>query len=243
VVFAHEAGSLQDNGERAFRNAVVNARTYNTATLVVPDPENEEGEEDTIEVEATYGQISPGVPWYALADPGLVTDTGNWTYHLLVGGVENEDYRYNLGVLNASDPLTVLTVAIQPLQPNGQPYLDENDSEIVNLVQLAPLAHLQYNRVLQNLEVDGDPPSAVKVSHVSWSSSGADPRPALTSYGSLIDNNSNDATTILPTFAFGFDVDCVFVGCEETSKTSGRLLPGRVTRRPLSMAPIGPSRN
>lgn len=248
VLFAYEADTLEDDGTRVFRNAIVNARIYNTATIVVPDPENEEGEDNTIEQEATYGQTVPGTPWYALADPGLFqTETGTWSYHLLVGGVENETYRYNVGVLNASDSQTVLTIAIQPLQPNGEPYLNEDQSEKVELVQLAPLAHLQFNRILQTLGIAGDAPSTIKVSHVSWSSGGADPKPALTSYGSFVDNRSNDPTSVLPSFAYPFDVDCIFLGPEEESKRSepatyGSRI-GRVSRRPLEVAPIAPSGN
>jgi hypothetical protein len=242
ILFAYEADTLEDDGSRVFANAIVNARIYNTATIVIPDPENEEGEDNTIETEATYGQIVPGTPWYDLADPGLVTDTGNWTYHLLVGGVENDTYRYNIGLLNASDPMTNLTVAIQPLQPNGEPYLDEQENEIVQLIQLAPLAHVQYNRILSSLGIAGDGPSTVRVSHVSWSSSSADPKPALTSYGSYIDNRSNDPTSVLPTFAYPFDVDCVFLGPEETAKARdpelGGSRLGRVSRRPVGVAPI-----
>jgi len=241
VLFAYEAGTLEDDGSRVFANAIVNARIYNTAIIVIPDPENQEGEENTIETEATYGQIVPGTPWYDLADPGLVTSTGNWSYHLLVGGVENDTYRYNIGLLNASDPYTTLTVAVQPLQPNGEPYLDEAENEIVELISLPPLTHLQYNRILETLGVSGDGPSTVKVSHLSWSSSSADPKPALISYGSYIDNRSNDPTSVLPTFAYPFDVDCIFIGPEATAKGReagfGEPRNGRVSRRPVSVAP------
>jgi hypothetical protein len=247
VIFAYEAGTLEDDGSRVFSNAIVNARIYNRTTIVIPDPENEEGEDDVIETEATFGQIQPGVPWYELADPGLITDTGNWTYHLLVGGVETDIYRYNVGVLNASDPQTSLTVSIQPLQPNGEPYVDEEGNNIFNLVQLAPLAHLQFNRMLDTLGIEEDQNSTVLVSHVSWASTGADPKPALTSYGSWIDNRSNDPTTVLPSFAYGFDPNCVFLGPEEEAKREDSHIPGsrvgKVTRRPLQAPPISPPEN
>ena len=32
----------------------------------------------------------------------------------------------------------------------------------------------------------------------------------MTSYGSLVDNSSNDPTTLLPTFAYPYDVDCMW---------------------------------
>jgi hypothetical protein len=243
VVFAYEAGTLEPDGSRVFRNAIVNSRIYNTGTIVIPDPENEEGEEGTIETDATFGQISPGVPWYDLEDPGLITETGNWSFHLLVGGVENDIYRYNVGVLNASDPQTVLTIGIQPLQPNGEPYLDLEGNQIVSIIQLAPLAHLQFNRYLAGLGIEEEANSTIKVSHISWSSGGADPKPALTSYGSFIDNRSNDPTSVLPSFSYPFDVDCIFLGPDDESKRQDpgvdRSRIGRVSRRPLSAPPIG----
>jgi hypothetical protein len=135
IVAAYEADTLEPDGTRVYRNAVVNARIYNDTTVWVEDPDNE-GE--FIERLAEYGQTMPGVPWYNLADGGAVGEGYDLTFEVLTGGEENDRRRYNIGVVNASDALTSITVEIKPLQPNGEPYLDDEDNEIGTLVAMPP---------------------------------------------------------------------------------------------------------
>jgi hypothetical protein len=157
---------------------------------------------------------------------------------VLTGGVQNETFRYNLGVLNASDEQTAITVVIQPFQANGDPYLDEDENEIVRVINLAPLAHTQINGVLDSLGIEEADQAMIKVSFFSWSSSSADPIPAMTCYGSMVDNRSNDPTTILPSFASPYNVECMFPPQDDdgvkifgTPWTAGD--DGRSIRRPV----------
>ncbi len=230
VVFAYESGSLEDDGSRVFRNAVVMSRTYNQTTVYQPDPDNEG---QFLEVPATYGQGVPGVPWYNLADPAAVSEEADLSFFDLVGVFDDEDFRFNLGILNASDPQTQIALRIQPFQPNGEPYLDDEGNPKTTLVTLPPLAHVQYNRILAtNFELENVAGITVRVAFLGWTSNSADPTPAMTAYGSVGDNVTSDATTVLPAFASPYEVDRVW----PTAKRAPT-----VTARPLRVPPRGRS--
>ena len=110
VIFAYEAGSLEDDGTRIPRNMVVNSRTYNLTTHWIEDPEAEDVGQ-FIEEEVTYGQDIPGVPWYNLADGGMTSVNGDFSYQILGMGLTTDtNFRYNLGVVNASDRLTEINI-------------------------------------------------------------------------------------------------------------------------------------
>ncbi len=238
VVFAQEAGSLQEDGSRVYANAVVNARIYNKTVTYQPDPDNEGA---YVQVPVTYGQGMPGVPWYNLADPAAVTDEVNFSYQMLSGAVQNSSYRYNLGILNASDPDTTIAVAIQALKPDGELFRDENDNPVRTLVTMPPLSHVQYTEILSSLGIGTADQVTMRVSFVGWSSTGSDPRPAFTSYGSVVNAGSNDPATVLPTFAFPFNVDCMFPDTSTTTlegKSGSEIGSGeRRTDRPLEVPP------
>jgi len=222
VVFSYLADTLADDGSREFRNMMVTSRTYNVATIYTPDPENE-GE--FLEETGTYGQVMPGVPWYDLADGGYRDDTRDYTY-LLVGGVEEDEaYRYNLGIVNTSDPQTSLLVQIQPFQEDGQPFYGESEVPMVTIIQIPPLAHVQYYQILGTIFGLTDVQNArIKVSLLSWTSTGVDPKPTFTAYGSLIDNVTNDPMTFTPSFGQPYDVDCIWPDPpEEGEKRTGGL--------------------
>lgn len=208
VVFSFLADSLEDDGSREYRNMTVSSRTYNTATLWEPDPDNE-GE--FIESEVTYGQLLNGVPWYNLADSAFVSDQGDFSYLLLDGARDDESFRYNLGLVNTSDRQTTLIMRINPIQADGQPFLDDSESPISLSVTLPPLAHIQYFQIFSNVFGLTDIAQArFKVSIYQWSTTGIDPHPTFTAYGSLIDNGSDDPTTYEPTFEAPYNVDCMW---------------------------------
>jgi hypothetical protein len=238
VIFAHEAGSLDDDGNRVFRNAVVMSRTYNQTTVYQPDPDNE-GE--FLEVPATFGQTVPGVPWYNLADPAAVSEElGDFSFQILTGGTENQDFRYNVGVLNASDPQTLLTVTVQPFQPSGEPFLDELDNPQITTITMPPLSHFQWTQILRSIfGLEDVEQVMMKVSILRWSSTSDSATPALTSYGSVIDAVTNDATTVLPSFASPFNVECMF---PSEKRAIGDGMP-RVTARPLRVPPTRTTSN
>jgi len=232
VAAAYEADTLEDDGSRVYRNAVVNSRIYNDTTIWVEDDENP-GE--FVERAAEYGQNMPGVPWYNLADGGAVGDDYDLSYEVLTGGEEGNGRRYNVGVFNASDVLTSLTVAIQPLQPNGEPYLDAEENEISSVVTLAPLSHIQLFRPYPNVwEIEDDvEQSTVRVSIVAWSSSASQPRPMMTSYGSVVYNRTGDPSSVLPSFADPYDVECIW-GPGDPGAAKRRDRPAQ---RPVAIPP------
>ncbi|MGD8441566.1 MAG: hypothetical protein PVG53_13630 [Holophagae bacterium] len=231
VAAAYEADTLEDDGTRVYRNAVVNSRIYNDTTIWVEDDENP-GE--FVERAAEYGQNMPGVPWYNLADGGAVGDDYDLSYEVLTGGEEGSGRRYNVGVFNASDLLTTLTIQIQPFQANGEPYLDADELEISTIVTVPPASHVQLFRPYPNewgIEGDVDQ-STVRVSIVAWSSSAANPRPMMTSYGSVVYNRTNDPSSVLPSFADPYDVECIW-----GSGDPGAAKRSRPAERPVAIPP------
>ena len=216
IIFAYEAGTLEDDGSRVDAIAVANARVFNDTIVWLPDPDGH----GFISRDASFGQIMPGVAWYNLADPAAVTEEVDYSYMVLVAGEQNPEYRFNLGVLNGSDPQTTITIAIQPFQPNGEPYLDEDGDELISFQVVPPLAHLQFFRIFNaawGLELVE--PSMVKVSFVAWTSNNPDPVPAFVTYGSLINDALGDPNTIMGSFAMPYDVECVWPNAGESAGT------------------------
>jgi hypothetical protein len=229
VVFAYEADTLEPDGTRVDRLAIANARIYNDTTIWVEDPNNP-GE--FIEEPAQYGQTMPGVPWYNLADAeAVVEDTYDFSFEELTGGEENSDLRYNIGFMNASDPLTSITFRIQPYQANGEPFLDADDNEIFSAYTMPPASHLQLFRPFREdwglEDVEG---ASVQVSIEAWSTGAAVPVVLMTSYGSVVNNDSGDPSTVLPSFAYPYDVDCMWGGDPAAGAKGTRAL-----RRPVEI--------
>jgi len=193
-------------------------------------------EGEFLEETGTFGQNLPGVPWYNLADPSAVGENGDFSFQLLTGGGEDEDFRYNVGVLNASDPLSTITIVLQPFQGNGEPFLDENENEISRIVIMPPLAQNQYNSVMSTLFGIDEAPNdvTIDVSVVAWASGSAEPIIGLTAYGNLIDNHTNDPTAILPAFAFPYNVGCQWPPSGDETKGKSVGVP-RVNRRPVGI--------
>lgn len=234
IIFAYEADSLEDDGSRVLRNAVVMSRTYNETTILLDDPDSHGG---VLEVDATYGQLIPGMPWYNLADPAAVSDDADFSFYVLVGGLRNDDFRYNVGILNASDPQTSITLALQPFRLDGEPFLDVNENPILSVIQVPALAHAQYNDILPNIfGLGGAEQVMIKVSFVAWASTSTNPIPAFATYGSVVDGRSNDPTTILPSFAYPYDVECVWP--DSDPGTGVRKSRQRVTARPVQAPPL-----
>jgi len=233
VIFAYEADTLEDDGTRVFKNAIVNSRAYTPSSFYVPDPDNEG---QFLPRAGTYGMTLPGVPWYNLADPSAISDNGDFSFLLLTGAKGDTEYRYNVGVVNASDPLTTITLAIQPFQGNGEPYLNENGSEIVQFVTLAPAAQVQYNDIFRSQfgleEVPDD--TSLKISFLQWTSGSSEPVVGMTVYGTMIDNKTQDPTAILPAFAYPYNVECQWPSAEDAKSSPNGSYP-RVTRRPIEI--------
>ena len=233
VVFAYEAGTLEDDGTRVFKNAIVNSRVYTPMTFYLPDPDND-GE--FTEERGTFGQTLPGVAWYNLADPSAISEEGDFSFLILTGAVESRNFRYNVGILNASDPLSTITIVIQPFQGDGEPFLNEDDNEIFQTVIMPPLAHIQYNNVMSTLfGIEDVPPDVtIDVTVAAWASGSADPIIGMTTYGNMIDDRTNDPTAILPLFSSSYNIDCQWPSND--SKNGGKSAgASRVSRRPVKI--------
>ena len=206
VINAYEADTLEPDGTRVYKNAIANARIYNDATIWIEDPDNPG---DFLEVPGEYGQTMPGVPWYNFADGGAVSDTYDFSYEELTGGEEGGGLRYNIGVVNASDPLTSLTVRFQPYQPNGEPYLNDDEEEISTILNMPPASQVQLFRPFSEdwglEDVEG---ASVQVVIVAWASQAAEPIPMMSSYGLIVHNTTNDPSTVLPFFAYPYNIEC-----------------------------------
>jgi len=215
VVFAYQAGTLDAGGDRQYRNVVVQSRTYNDTTVWVPDPDNTG---QFIQKAATYGQTIPGVPWYNVADAGF-TDL---SYQLITGAAEDDDFRFNVGVFNTSDPQTTLLILVEPFGPDGVQLVDGDGNPRSFSFYVAPLQHEQYNQVLSTkFGLTGVSDITLKVSIASYSTTGTKVVPTMVAYGSLVDNRSNDPTTVLPSFSKPYDVECVWSSRTTSAAATG----------------------
>jgi hypothetical protein len=234
VVFAYEANTLDDEGTRVFRNAIVNSRAYTPSNFFIEDRDNE-GE--YLPVNGTYGMTLPGVPWYNLADPSAVGEQGDFTFLFLTGAKDDAQYRYNVGIVNASDPLTSITVSIQPFQGNGEPYLDDNDAQVIRTINLPPAGRIQYDDIFNALLGLGNTPddTILKIGFVGWSSGAGSPVVGMTVYGTMVDNRTQDPTAILPAFGYPYNIECQWPSPETKSANAGSY--HRVSRRPVEIPP------
>ena len=241
VIFAWESGTLQDDGTNTPRNITVTSRTYNAATIWVPDPDNEGS---FLEKDATYGMVLPGVAWYNSADAAAVNDERDLSYQVLIGGRQDDTFRYNVGIFNTSDVQTTIQLKIQPFHSDGTPFKDSNDEEVSRVVTLGPLGHVQYNGILESLFGLKDVSDVTLIiSFQSWSSTAPPERvvPNFTCYGSIVDNRSNDPTAVLPSFDFPYDIDCMWGGGTPTPTPTPTPSSSTMIRQ-LPVYPIRPAR-
>jgi hypothetical protein len=161
----------------------------------------------------------------------------DFTFLLLAGAKDDPDYRYNVGIVNASDPLTTITIRIQPFQGDGEPFLDDNDFQVSRTVTLQPASHVQYNDIFNSLLGLGHTPddTILKISFLQWSTGSSSPVVGMTVYGTMIDNRTQDPTSLLPAFGYPYDVECQWPPTEEKN-TGGGSYP-RVGRRPVEIPP------
>ncbi|MCP4897276.1 MAG: hypothetical protein GY906_09930 [bacterium] len=210
VIFAYEAGTLDlDDGEGIiYRNVIAQGRNYTAATIYELDEDDQ-----PVEVETSYGHTVPGVPWYDTADPGEHAHNGErqLSYLVLTGGVENDEYRYNVGMVNASDMLTRLILQVEARGPDGEFATNSDDEEAVALVNLEPMAHVQFDRIVKSLLGQGNMEDfAIWVRILQFPSAAEEPKPALTVYGTMVRESSNDAIFITPSYGESYPLDCVW---------------------------------
>jgi hypothetical protein len=241
VMFSYLADTLEDDGTRDDRDMIVSSRTYNVTTIWEPDPDNE-GE--FLELDVTFGQGVQGVPWYNLADPAYVDEENSvdLSYQIIQNAAENEDFRFNLGLFNGSDRQTELTMALTPYYADGQPFVNDDGEPLVFTITVPPLAHIQYNQILGTVFSETDITDVrFEVRVLRWSTSGSNPKPLFTSYGSVVDNGSNDPTTVLPMFATPYNVECMWPPPEDDPE-KGLRSARAAERRPLDLPATKPVR-
>lgn len=169
---------------------------------------------------ATFGQLFPGYPWYSYAS-SAVADRGlgeAW----VTGIRQNSRYRSNLGFANASEfSTTTLNVTLY-----------RNDGTLVSTqpVTLGPLGHRQINvaSLFPGFSGNGyviveQPATGVVPTNPDstdpFIASGA---PGFYTYGSVLDNATNDPTTLEPVFPVEFDYVQVYGKAGKTGRAVSR---------------------
>jgi len=148
----------------------------------------------------TFGALEPGLPYYDEANPGA-SAVGADT-HVLTGLEEDDAFRTNVGIWNGSDPSTSIVLAIDVFDRDGRPA-----ASVTEL--LAPLAHRQFNGLLDQLGLHGSGYS-IAVSLVSSASAEPGTRPYFFAYATTTDNRTNDPAFVEPAYRGEEPVACIF---------------------------------
>jgi len=148
----------------------------------------------------TYGQSFPGLPWYSHAS---FTSSAQGADRLSINGVRNDpNYRTNVGLVNASQfSSTVLRVRL----------FNSGGTQIAEMDQtLGPLGRIQFpvTQIAAGFTGDG----YVTVEQISATPAPGQPDavPGFFAYGSLLDNRTNDPTTLEAQFNVSLPFDCVY---------------------------------
>lgn len=148
----------------------------------------------------TFGQSFPGIPWYSYA---ALTSTTQGTDRLSINGVRNNaSYRTSIGVVNASQfSSTVLRVRL----------FNSTGTQVGQLDQtLGPLGRVQFPVTQIATAFTGDGYVTVEQLSATPTPGQGDAVPGFFAYGSLVDNRTNDPTTLEAEFNVPLPVDCVY---------------------------------
>lgn len=156
----------------------------------------------------TFGQLFSGLPWYSYVSSG-VADRGLdevW----ITGIQQNEQYRSNLGFANASEYSTT-TLNLSLYNADGSLFG-------TNTVTLGPVGHTQQN--VANLFPGFTGQGYVVVQQPATGVAPTDPdnedpffasgAPGFFAYGSVLDNATDDPTTLEAVYPVEFDYDSVY---------------------------------
>jgi hypothetical protein len=176
------------------RKIVVRSRTYSLGKTAQ-------------DLQVTYGQGVPGIPWYYYLDPTLKT---RGLDHAIFSGIRQDgNFRSAFGLVNVSDSLTSLYVNVKLLKEDGTVVAESQEA-------LEPLAHIQYNNFLQEFffkaATDTIANGTLEITVTSFLSTAASPQPALIAYVSYVDNITNDTTYLEQAFTPELPWNCVFNG-------------------------------
>ena len=218
LIFAYEAGTLTTTSPAGGnpKRVLATSRTYTVETA----------EDDTV---STYGQTVPGLPWYDYIDPQQ--EAAGLNKAVFTGIREDDRFRTNVGMVNVSDRLTTIRVLLRLFDADG--------TELAAIaIDLQPLAHVQYDQAVRTYfrlteeEYPSLADATMTAEVVRFSSTAADPTPALMVYASKADNVTNDPVYIEQSFTKELPWDCIFNGnCTTASSLAPRWDQAR--RRPL----------
>lgn len=220
LVFGIKAGSYKQTTPIGGtpRKILVNSRTYSLSRNAEDKP-------------LTFGQSTPGIPWYYYIDPGKKAKNLD---HVVFSGIrEDASYRCALGLVNISDSLTSLSVKVTLKNPDGT-VLDEET------VLLQPLAHTQFDKFLYSNLLNQPADKTINggtltVAVASYLSSAENPTPALLAYVTRTDNLTNDPVYLEQRFEPELPWDCVFNArnCPTPAASSLDVRIDQPFRRPL----------
>lgn len=148
----------------------------------------------------TFGQSFPGIPWYNFvsvnsADRGLDT--------VSVNGVRQEtNFRSNIGMLNSSQ-FSTTTLRLKLFTSTGT--LVGTKDQV-----LGPLGHIQYPVTNIASTFSGTGYITIEQVAVTPAPGQTDANPGFMAYGSLIDNRTNDPTTLEAQYNVALPFDCVY---------------------------------
>jgi hypothetical protein len=157
--------------------------------------------------DGTFGQSFPGIPWYSSA---ALTSTTQGTDRLSINGVRNNaEYRTNIGVVNASQfSSTVLRLRL----------FNSTGTQVGEMDQaLGPLGRTQFPVTKIAAGFTGDGYVTVEQVSATPAPGQEDAVPGFFAYGSLLDNRTNDPTTLEAEFNVPLPFECVYA-----AKAQGR---------------------
>lgn len=220
LVFGIKAGSYKQTTPIGGtpRKILVNSRTFSLS-------------KNAEEKNLTFGQSTPGIPWYYYIDPGRKAK--KLDYVVFSGIREDASYRCALGLANISDTLTSLSVKVTLKKPDGTVLKEQT-------VLLQPLAHIQYDKFLYD-NLLGQPAETtisggtLTVAVATYYSTALNPTPALLAYVTRTDNLTNDPVYLEQRFEPELPWDCVFNGknCPTATASDVDSAADRPFRRPL----------
>lgn len=164
---------------------------------------------------STFGQLFPGIPWYDYVSAQAI-DPGHRT--VFITGVRQfgtrgvSGYRSNIGLTNASQ-FTSTVLRLRAFTGTGTQIGDAKD------ISLGPLGHTQQN--VSDLFPTFSGTGYITVEQTSWTlvpgANAADELAAFMAYGSVLDNKTNDPTTLEAQFPIDMSL-CVYNASSKTIK-------------------------
>ncbi len=155
----------------------------------------------------TFGQLFSGIPWYNFASGDALSTGLNYDEVFMAGIRQTTAFRSNVGVTNASTDYSMV-LRVRLFSNSGQPVGSTN-------LTLGPLGHIQAN--VANLFAGFTGNGYVVVDQVSFNRvtpvtepPDQTPIPGFFAYASMVDNVSNDPTTLESQFINELPFACVY---------------------------------